>query len=115
MHHHVAPFSAPNESVFAVLASSARRLSGRELASIAAASGIVALAAATLGNYSWMLFGACYVVWCFAGWGILFRTPAVRSGRLRALEWILVGSATMVFAALGIAVFFWTLGSHWQL
>jgi len=37
--HQVAPLAAPRESVFAVLASSARRMSLRELSSIAAASG----------------------------------------------------------------------------
>ena len=77
--NHAAPLAAPRESIFVVLASSARRLSYGELSSIAAASGIIALAAASLGIASWMLLAACYVLWCFAGWGILFHASTPRT------------------------------------
>ena len=113
--HHAAPLAAPRESVFAVLASSARRLSYAELSSIAAASGIIALAAASLGIASWMLLAACYVVWCFAGWGILFHTSTPRTRRWRAFEWTIVGSASAVCVILGVGVFFWALGPRWIL
>ncbi len=112
---HAAPLTAPRESVFAVVASSARKLSDRELSVIAVASGSLALAAAALGRASWILLAGCYVVWCFAGWGILFRASARRSLLWRSLEWIIAASATVVFVVLGIGVFFWALGSHWQL
>lgn len=112
----VKPFAAPRESVYAVLASSARRLTTRELSGIAAASGIVALAAAALGRASWMLLAACYLGWCFAGWGILFRSAAAqRRPAWRALQFTIVASATCVFAALVIGVFFWALGPSWVL
>lgn len=112
---HVAPLAAPRESIFAVLASSARKLPDSELGSIAAASGVVALATAAVGRASWMLLAACYVIWCFAGWGILFRSTERRSRGWRVFELLIVGSATSVFAALGMGLFFWALGSHWQL
>ena len=112
---HTAPLAAPRDNIFAVLASTARKLPDVELGSIAAASGLIALAAVTLGRASWMLLAACYVVWCFAGWGILFRSTAPRSLLWRVLELTLVGSASAAFVALGTGVFFWTLGSHWQL
>lgn len=112
---HVAPLAAPRESIFAVLASSARKLPEYELGALAGASGIVALVSVALGRTSWLLLSACYVLWCFAGWGILFRSAAQRSPRWQALEWMIVGSATVVFIAAGIGAFFWTLGSHWQL
>ncbi|MFN2636991.1 MAG: hypothetical protein ABR585_08195, partial [Gemmatimonadaceae bacterium] len=35
-------------------------------------SGVVALAAAIAGVGSWILFGACFVAWCYSGWLINF-------------------------------------------
>jgi hypothetical protein len=111
----VAPLAAPRESLFVVLASSARRLSYGELSMIAAASGIAALAAAAFGTASWMLLSACYVAWCFAGWGILFHASTPRTLRWKAFEWTLVGSASAVCVILGVGVFFWALGPRWIL
>ncbi len=113
--NHAAPLAAPRESVFVVLASSARKLSYGELSSIAAASGVIALAAAALGIASWMLLAACYVVWCFAGWGILFHSSTPRTLPWRAFEWTIVGSASAVCIVLGVGVFFWALGPRWIL
>lgn len=111
--NHAAPLTAPRESVFVVLASSARRLSYGELSSIAAASGVIALAAAALGDASWMLLAGCYVVWCFAGWGILFHSSTPRTLRWRAFEWTIVGSASVVCVITGVGLFFWALGTGW--
>ena len=113
--HHAAPLAAPRESVFVVLASSARRMSYGTLSSIAAASGLAALAAAAVGKASWMLLATCYVVWCFSGWGILFHASTPRTRRWRAFEWTIVGSASAVCVILGVAVFFWALGPRWML
>ena len=112
---HVAPLPAPRENVFAMLASSARKLSYRDLSAIAAASGVIALVAAALGRASWMLLSACYVIWCFAGWGILFHAATPRSLRWRAFQWTIVGSASAVVVALGVGLFFWALGPSWKL
>ena len=112
---HVASAARPTENVFAILASYARQLSDAELGAIAVASGGIGLAAASLRSAPWGLLGACYVVWCFAGWGIVFRPTIHRSAPWRALELLIVGSGAAVMALLGIACFFWTLGSHWQL
>lgn len=112
---HVAPLPRPRESIFAVLATAARRLSYGDLSVIAAASGVVALAAALLGQASWMLLSACYVVWCFAVWGILFHTSTPRTARWRALQWTIAGSASAVAVILGVGVFFWALGPRWVL
>ena len=90
-------------------------MSLRELSSIAAASGAIAVVAAALGTASWMLLAGCYVVWCFAGWGILFHTATPTSIRWRAFQWTIVGSATAVFIALAVGVFFWALGPTWVL
>ncbi|MEO7103192.1 MAG: hypothetical protein ABI311_07350 [Gemmatimonadaceae bacterium] len=106
---------APHESIFAVLAELARRLSEIELATIAVVSGAVPLTAAASGGASWMLLAGCYVIWSFASWGIFFGPTARRPTVWRALELLMVGSATVVFSILGIGVFFWALGSHWQL
>ncbi|MEO7043548.1 MAG: hypothetical protein ABI035_14900 [Gemmatimonadaceae bacterium] len=106
---------APRESIFAVLAELGRKLSETELATISIATGLVALAAAASGRASWMLLGACYLVWCFASWGIFFGSSAPRSRLTRALEMLIVGSATAVFAVVSFGVFFLALGSHWQL
>lgn len=107
--------AAHRESIFAVLAELGRKLSETGLATIAAAAGVVALVAAASGRASWMLLGGCYVIWCFASWGIFFRSTTRRSAQSRALEILIVGSATAVFAIVSIGVFFWALGSHWQL
>ncbi len=113
---HVAPFAAPREDVYGVLASSARRLTYGELAAVSAASGIIALVATVLHRASWMLLAACYVVWCFAGWGILFHPDAKpRSLSQRLLHLMIVASGTGVFLALGVGVFFWMLGPSWKL
>jgi hypothetical protein len=113
---HVAPFAAPRESVYAVLASSARRLTYGELSVIAGASGLIALAAAAFGRASWMLLAACYIAWCFAGWGILFHSPSIpRTATWRALNLTIAVSATGVFVALAFGVFFWALGPRWIL
>jgi hypothetical protein len=112
----VAPLATPPESVYALLASAGRRMSRAELCATAAASGIVALAASALGRASWILLAGCYVVWCFSGWAILFRSPAPqRSAAWRALQVVVVGSATCVSAALFIGAFFWALGPSWKL
>jgi hypothetical protein len=112
---HVAPLASPRESIFAVLASTARKLSYRDLSAVAAASGAAALVAAAMGRASWMLLSACYVVWCFAGWGILFHTTTPRTARWRAFQWTIVGSASVVAVILGVGVFFWALGPSWKL
>jgi hypothetical protein len=113
--HQVAPLAARRESLPAVLASSARNLSDHQLSVLALGSGAVAVASALLRHSSWILLGACYVVWCYAGWGVLFRSPTRRTVSWRALEWLIAGSATAVAVAVGFGVFFWALGSHWQL
>ena len=110
-----ARLSASRESIFSVLAQAARKLSEIELATISIATGSVALAAAASGRASWMLLAGAYVVWCFASWGIFFGSSTGRPTRWRALELLIVGSATTVFAILSMGVFFWALGSHWQL
>ena len=111
----VAPLAAPRESIFVVLASSARRMSYRELSTIAAGSGVVALMAVAVGKASWMLLSACYVVWCFASWGLLFSSSTPRSAAWRMFHWLIVGSASAVFAALLAGLFFWALGPRWIL
>jgi hypothetical protein len=103
------------ENVYALLASSARKMPDTELGSIAVISGLIALAAAWRGIGSWPLLGCCYVAWCYAGWGIVFRPTIRRGAPWRALELLIVGSGTVVFAVLGAGLFFWALGSHWQL
>jgi hypothetical protein len=113
-----APQSAGGENVFSVLAGAGRRLSFGELAAIAAVSGVAALAAAAIGRASWLLLAACYVAWSFAGWGIMFHDAAPsrpRTRRWRAFQWMLVGSATAVFTAFGVGLFFWALGPAWKL
>jgi hypothetical protein len=90
-------------------------MSYRELAAIAAASGVVAFVAAGIGRASWMLLSACYVTWCFASWGLLFRSPVQRPPGWRAFQWLIVGSATAVFATLAIGLCFWALGPRWVL
>jgi len=106
---------APRESIFAVLAELARRLSDVELAAISVATGVVALTAAASGRASWILLGCCYLLWCFSSWGIFFGSTSHRSAAWRALELLIVGSATAVFAMVSIGVFFLALGPHWQL
>jgi hypothetical protein len=113
--HHAAPLSSARENVFLMAASSARRLSYADLSAIAAASGTLALAAAAFGVASWMLLAACYVGWCFAGWGILFHSSTPRTLAWRTLEWIIVGSASAVCVVIGIGAFFWALGPRWML
>lgn len=112
---HAASLVARREGVFAALASSARRLRDRQLSYIAAATGLVALVAAALGIASWMLLAACYVVWCFAGWGLLFRAAQRRPVAWRALELGMVISAAVVFAIMAVGLFFWVLGPRWVL
>lgn len=113
--HHAAPLTTPRENIFAILASAARKLSYGDLSVIAAASGAVALVAAVIGHASWMLLSACYVAWCFAGWGILFHTATPRTARWKAFQWTVVGSASIVAVVLGIGIFFWALGPRWVL
>lgn len=63
-----------------------------------------------------MLLAACYLGWCFAGWGILFHSNAApRNGVWRALQLTIVISATCVFASLVLGTFFWALGPSWKL
>jgi hypothetical protein len=112
---HAAPMTQPTESIYTVLASSARKLSDLELGAIAVLSGIVALAATVRGAGTWELLGCCYVAWCFAGWGIVFRSRLERSAPWRALELLIAGSGTIMFAVLGTGLFFWALGSYWKL
>lgn len=112
----VAPLAEPRENAYALLASLARRLRYSELSGIAVVSGIVALGATAAGRASWMLLAVCYVAWCFAGWGILFRSAAaLRSGAWRALQLTIVVSSTFVFGALVVGTFFWALGPSWVL
>jgi hypothetical protein len=61
------------------------------------------------------LLAVCYVVWAFAGWGILFRSTARRTRAWRALELFIAASAAGVAITAAIGIFFWSLGSHWQL
>jgi hypothetical protein len=112
---HAASMTRPDESIFAVLSSAARKLGDVELGIIAVASGVVSLASVAAGSGSWVLLGACYVAWCFAGWGIVFRGDGRREAPLRALELLIIVSGTAVFAFLCVSAFFWSLGSHWQL
>ena len=113
--HQVAPLAAPRESIFAVLASSARRMSYGELSIIAAGSGVAALTAVALARASWMLVAVCYVLWCFASWGLLFRSATPRSAGWRAFHWLIVGSGSAVFVTLLVGLFFWALGPRWVL
>lgn len=103
------------ENVFLMVESSARHLSYGALSVIAAASGVIALAAAASGRASWMLLAACYVAWCFAGWGILFHsfTPATIPWRLLRLT--IAASAATASLAIAIGIFYWALGPRWVL
>lgn len=113
---HVAPFAAPRESIYSVLASIARRLTSDQLSAIALLSGVMAAAAAITHHASWMLLSTCYIAWCFAGWGILFHSPmAPRTAVSRGLQLVIAASASGVFAALAVGVFFWALGPSWKL
>ena len=112
---HVARLPASRETVFGMLASSARSLSYHELSVLSAACGAIALAAAISGVASWMLLAACYIAWSFAGWGILFHSEKPPLGAWRILHLVIVGSAATVAVVLGVGVFFWALGPRWML
>ena len=90
-------------------------LTGSYIWAILTASGLSALIR-TYGEAIIVLkiVGGCYLLWCFSSWGIFFGSTTRRSARWRALELLIVGSATAVFAMLSIGVFFLALGPHWQ-
>ena len=103
------------ENVFLMVGSSARHLSYGALSGIAAASGVIALAAAASGRASWMLLTACYVAWCFAGWGILFHSSTPATTPWRLLRLTIAASAATASVAIGVGIFFWALGPSWVL
>ena len=113
--HDTAHLVAPDENVFGILAALGRRSASRTLGAVAAASGVIAFGLALAGRADWTVSGICYVVWCFASWGLLFPSgrPATKTGR--AVELILVGSAFAVSVIVLAGLFFRALGPRWML
>lgn len=102
-------------TVYTLLASRARAASTRTLGGIAAGAGIVALTAVLLGHAHWTLLTACYLVWSFAVWGLVFGPAHPRSRAWRTVEYLLVISDTMLAIVLAVGVFFLALGPRWVL
>lgn len=102
-------------TVYSMLASRARAASRRTLAAIAAAAGCVALVAAIAGLAHWTLLTACYLLWSYAVWGLVFGPahPPTRAWRLT--EAFLVVSDTILAIALGVGLFYLALGPRWVL
>ncbi len=113
--NHAAHVAAPRESVLGLLAGFARRLSYGQLSMVAAVSGVAALIATVAASGSWVLLGICFIAWSFASWGMLFHEPTPHGGTARLVEFIIVGSASVVVVILLTAVFFWALGPRWML
>ncbi|MDQ6737671.1 MAG: hypothetical protein M3Z30_08225 [Gemmatimonadota bacterium] len=106
---------APRETVFGLLASSARRLSFGALALVSLGAGAVPAVASVTSHASWQLLAVCYLVWCFAAWGTLFHDRAPRSTLGRSVQAIIVVSGTVVFGAIFMTFFFGALGPRWML
>lgn len=107
--------ASADADVYTVLAARARATSPRVLGAIAAAAGVVALAAVVLGIGDWTLLTACYLVWSFAVWGLVFGPAHPPTRRWRAVELFIVVSDTVLAIALGIGLFFLALGPRWML
>lgn len=101
--------------VYALLATRARAASPRTLGAIAAAAGAVALGAVIVGIGDWTLLTACYLVWSFAVWGLVFGPAHPPTRRWRVAELFIVVSDTLLAIALGIGLFFLALGPRWML
>lgn len=112
---HVGRAAPVNGTIYAVLAARARAASRRTLGAIAAGAGVVALAAVLLGQGDWTLLTACYLVWSFAVWGLVFGPEHPRSRTWRAIEYLLVASDTVLAITLGVGLFFLALGPRWVL
>lgn len=110
-----ARFGTHNESIFTLLAATARAASSRSLALIALGAGLAALALSVAHAESWIAYATCYVVWAFASWGLLFRGPRSPRGLAFAANRLLVVSATAVTVAIGVGLFFLALGPRWML
>lgn len=102
-------------NLYVFLGARARNASRATLASIAAGAGVVALVAVALHVMSWMLLTACYVVWSYAVWGLVFTRPHRTTLGWRATEYFLVGSGTAFAAILLIGLFYLALGPRWML
>ena len=102
-------------TVYSMLAARGRAASTRTLAAVAAGAGLVALAAVLLGHAHWTLLTACYLVWSFAVWGLVFGPEHPRSRPWRAVEYFLVASDTALAVVLAIGLFFLALGPRWML
>lgn len=102
-------------TVYALLAARARAASRRTLAAVAAGAGVVALAAVLLGLAHWTLLTACYLLWSFAVWGLVFGPEHPPSRPWRAAEYLLVASDTILAIALAVGLFFLALGPRWVL
>lgn len=112
--HAGAPAST-DVTVYALLAARARATSRRTLGTTAACAGVVALATVLLGVTHWTLLTACYLVWSFAVWGLVFAPPHPRTVAWRSAEYLLVASDTVLAAALTVGLFFLALGPRWVL
>lgn len=77
-------------------------------------SGLTALIATLTGRASWILLGACYVAWCYSGWGLYFAGRSF-SGRLRMLEYVLVATGVAAALAVASALYLLALGPSWLL
>lgn len=104
----------PHETIYGVLAERARGTSRRVLASLALGSGIVALVAVSIGRGSWIVLGACYSVWSFAGWGLLFPEQRRYSVLARSIQYLMVASATVIVIAIVFAVYGRVIGTDWM-
>jgi len=102
-------------TIYRLLAARGRAASGRTLGAIAAGAGAVALAAVLLGRAHWTLLTACYLVWSFAVWGLVFGPAHPRSRAWRSVEYLLVASDTVLAVALAVGLFFLALGPTWVL
>lgn len=112
---HAGAPATSNVTIYKLLAARARATSRRTLGAVSAGAGLTALAAVLLGAAHWTLLTACYLVWSFAVWGLVFAPEHPRSPAWRATEYLLVASDTILVIALAGALFFLALGPRWVL
>lgn len=102
-------------TAYTLLAARARATSRRALGAVAAAAGVIALAAVLLGIAHWTLLTACYLAWSYAVWGLVFGPEHPRSRAWRTVEYLLVASDTALAIVLAVGLFFLALGPRWVL
>jgi hypothetical protein len=102
-------------NVYALLAARARAASRRSLAWTAAGAGGVAVAAVLLGAGHWTVLTACYLVWSYAVWGLVFGPTHPSTRTWRSIELLIVGSGTALAVVLFVGVFYLALGPRWML